>query len=618
MFKSFIILIIALAPVLCRAQSDIKVRVEATSLDSDVPIEGSAIILHDTDLHEKGAHDLGDALRDLPGVQVVGAGGAGQPVSVFLRGANSAHALLLIDGIEVNDPLNPSRGFDISGLDIENVERIEIYKGPQSVRFGSDALSGVINVVTKRGHGPRRTFVFTEGGSYETLRGATGTSGESGAFHYAVGLTGFRTKGFSAADEAEGNSEKDGSSRVGFSTRLGWEPEADSGLEATLRASRTQADVDRGSGALRDDPDARMEGRQTVLGLTAKKRFLEKRLYSTIGFHFAEIDRSDANTADATSSTEWSERYLSESKKIESNHVYDISERHTARIGLQSRTESGISTYDSGGYRSDFARKQATLNGASLIYQYRGEPAFLETGVRADEHSKFGRTITYSASPGYKLQGTSAVIKTNIASGFKAPSLFQLYSTYGRDDLQPEKSLGWNMSLEAGNEALNGAISLFESRYNDLIDFNMLTSKYYNAGQATTKGVELNAATVLTNRWKASVNYTYLDALDNETGLQLLRRPRHSGAITVGFKTADFSSSLEYRVAGERDDIDPVTSRRKILGAYDIVNVLARFKLNDALALQGRLENLFDRRYQEVAGYGTARLSGYLGLMGEF
>jgi vitamin B12 transporter len=124
MFRSFIVLIIALAPVLCRAQSDIKVRVEATSLDSDAPIEGSAIVLRETDLQEKGAHDLGDALRDLPGVQVVGAGGAGQPVSVFLRGANSAHALLLVDGIEANDPLNPSRGFDISGIDIENVERI--------------------------------------------------------------------------------------------------------------------------------------------------------------------------------------------------------------------------------------------------------------------------------------------------------------------------------------------------------------------------------------------------------------------------------------------------------------------------------------------------------------
>lgn len=618
MFRSFIVIIVALAPALCLARSDVKVQVEATSLESDAPLEGSAIILRDTDLYEKGVHDLGEALRDLPGVQVVGTGGAGQPVSVFLRGANSSHALLLIDGMEANDPLNPSRGFDISGIDVDNIERIEIHKGPQSVRFGSDALSGVINVVNKRGRGPRRTLVFAEGGSYETLRGSTSTSGETGAYHYSLGLTGFKTGGFSAADEAEGNLEKDASSRIGFSTRLGWEPEIDSGLEATLRTSKAQADVDLGSGVLRDDPDARMEGRQTALGITAKTRFLEKRLFSTFGFYFTEVDRSDANAADKASTAEWRERYLSEAKKVESNHVYDFADLHSMRIGLQARTESGTSAYDSGGYRSDFARQQTTLSGASLIYQYRGEPAFLETGIRVDEHSKFGRTLTYSISPCYKFQGSSAVMKTNVASGFKTPSLFQLYSTYGQENLQPEKSFGWNLSLEAGDRELKGAVSLFESRYQDLIDFNMLTSKYYNAGQATTSGVELNTEAALAAHWKTGASYTYLNALDDRTGLQLLRRPRHSGSINISFNTSDFFSSIEYRIMGERDDIDPASNRRKTLGTYDIVNALARVKLNNALQLQGRIENMFDRRYQEIAGYGTARLSGYMGLLGEF
>lgn len=588
-------------------------------LGSQPEVSPSLSVFEQSEILKKNPVTVLDLLAEVPGVNVTQNGGAGQPASVFIRGAGSAQTLVLIDGIEANDLMNPSGGFDFSALTVENVERIEVYRGPQSLRFGSGAIGGVVNIITKRGVGTLQTEALLEGGTYDTVRGSVVLSGQKSRWHYSVGGSAFQTHGFSAADKSDGNSEADGAQRDNASARLSVDTSQTGSVDMTVRLFDAKTDLDRTGGVGGDDPNYTSHTKQLLSSATYRESFLNERLSSLFGVYFSQVDRNDSNPPDSESTQDSSNSFLSQGLKFAINNSYKISKENTLALNLEYNQNYGKGHSFFNGTFSEVPAKAVYLSGASLIYSWDIDRAFLDAGIRNDEHSAAGSVTTYSAAPGLRIQETGTILKATYATGFKAPSLYQLYSSYGSQDLKSEKTQAYELSVEQSlGNSLVFSVVYFNQRFSDLIDFDMIASKYQNIEKAKSNGWELQASWQVARAVKAQVFATLLEAKDETTDETLLRRPGRSGGIELQYEEGPWYADIKYTAVSERPDVDPVTFARTTLPFYDVVNISGSYQVSLRMKMTVRIENLFDRHYEQVAGYGTSSRAGYLGVAGNF
>jgi vitamin B12 transporter len=249
------------------------------------------------------------------------------------------------------------------------------------------------------------------------------------------------------------------------------------------------------------------------------------------------------------------------------------------------------------------------------------ERLHVSLGLRTDDHSSFGAETTYNLAPVYTLAGSGTKLRAAYGTGFKAPTLFQLFSSYGDPTLDPERSRGWEAGFDQkiAEGTADLGVTYFVNEFDNLIDFDSATSTYKNLGAVRTKGVELMTSYRPTDSLKLAFNYTFTDSED-DAGQPLVRRPDNKAAFDLN---RDFGSSgsvdLEVVYVGKRDDYDFSTfpTTRVELGAYTLVNASATVELGEKITLTGRIENLFDEDYEEVLGYGTFGVSAYVGVKAE-
>ncbi|MDD8015581.1 MAG: TonB-dependent receptor plug domain-containing protein, partial [Acidobacteriota bacterium] len=259
----------------------------------------SVTVISRSDLEAAQKTTVLEALQDLMGGSVVQSGGLGSAASLMLRGANSEHTLVLLDGVELNDPITPSRSYDLAHLDLDQVERIEVLRGPQSTLFGSDALGGVVNIITRKGEGRPKASLSLSSGSMNTSTGRLGVAGSSGRASYSLGLAAIGSDGISAANSAlPGNSERDGYKNLSFSSRLGYEPAKNLAVTLTTRYLRTRTDLDNFGGPYGDDPNSSQRYDSLFVKGEARGRFLNNRLESKLGLAFIRSDRRNDNPTD--------------------------------------------------------------------------------------------------------------------------------------------------------------------------------------------------------------------------------------------------------------------------------------------------------------------------------
>ncbi len=584
-----------------------------------VDVSPSLSVFEKEEIEKKNPATILDLLEEVPGLNITQNGGPGQAASVFIRGANSDQTLVLVDGIEANDLMNPSGGFDFSALTVENVERIEVYRGPQSLRFGSGAIGGVVNIITKRGVGPLHTEAKLEAGSYDTLQGAVVIGGQSSKFHYSVGGSAFQTHGFSSADKAEGNSEADGAQRGNTSARLFYDVSKTGSVDLTMRSFSVKNDLDRHGGVGGDDPNYTGQSRQLLSGLTYSDLFLDEKLSSLIGFYYSEVDRNDRNLPDSESTRDSSNSYFSRRMKIVISNSYKLSKSNTLGLNLEYNQNYGEGRSVYNGAVSDVPAETVYLSGVSVTYSWDIDRAFADFGIRNDEHSQAGSVTTYLVAPGLRIQETGTILKATYATAFKAPSLYQLYSSYGSRDLKAEKSQAYEFSVEqSAGSALVFSVVYFNQKFTDLIDFDMIASKYQNIKKAKSNGWELQTSWQIHRSWKSLIFLTLLDARDESTDTPLLRRPGRSGGVVLQYDEGPWFGEFKYTAVSERSDVDPVSFTEMKLPFYDVVKVSGSYQISGPIKITGRIENLFNRHYQQVAGYGTSGLAGYLGIAGDF
>lgn len=616
-----LILFFAVLPVWAEDDPIIIKEVVVSATKIETPIEevaSSVTVITEKDINKKQMRTIADALKNVPALDVVETGGE---TSIFIRGANSGHTLILIDGVEMNDPVSTSRGYSyFSTITTDNIERIEIIRGPQSILYGSDAIGGVINIITKKGKGKPKIFVSTEAGSRKTFKENAGVSGSSKSVHYSLTVSRTDSEGFSIRGGSD-NPEKDGYKNTTFSSRIGFAPTENFDVELIFRYVRSISDLDNSSGVL-DDPNYILKYKQRFFKTQARFITFGNVWEQTLGFSMSDHHRIYSNDRDTDHPVDLERSsYNGEVAKVDWQHNLYLDDSNTITAGFEYEKESGKSNYYSESvwdpFSSTFDKRTATNRGFYLQEQFKYKKFIATAGLRFDGHSKFGKKETYRFTSAYTFD-TDTKIKGTFGTGFKAPSLFQLYSSYGNESLQPEKTKGLDIGVEQKlfNERVSAGITYFYNSFKNLIDFDLITLKYNNISGARTRGVEAFIAYAVTGELSARLSHTYTDTLDKSTGGDLLRRPEHKIAFGGAYTTKKTTADLGISYVGRRDDKDFSTDPypRVTLMDYFLVNIAATHKITENIQLFGRIENLFGELYEEAKGYETPGFSAFTGV----
>lgn len=600
--------------------------VTANRYETPVSEVGSSItVITSKEIEQSKKTTVLELLRTVPSLDVIQYGGEGRTTYVFLRGANSEHTLVLLDGVELNDPSSTGGSFDYANLSTDNVERIEILRGPQSTLYGSQAMGGVINIITKRGKGKPKGFFSAEGGSYYTAQEKAGISGGSDVINYSLGVSRFDTGGFSAADSRLGNSERDGYQKTSLNSRLGVTPRKNLNIDLMLNYLRSRTGMDLGGGKNQDDPNDYQRSEQISFRAQTDLSLFDDFWIQKLGVSFNDLSRDNYNGFDTAHPSDMEKiNYHGQSVKVDWQHLLNLHKTNTLTFGLERKEENAQSDYYSesayGPYSSVW--KESHASNTSGYIQDRislWDRWFTTLGVRVDSHSRFGKEATYRFTSAYTVKQTGTTFKGSYGTGFKAPSLYQLYSDYGNANLKPEKSTGWDAGFEQDVAALNTTfgVTFFYNDFDDMIDYDSALSKYENISKARTRGVEVAVTVKPITDLTLQGTYTYMKTKDESTGLELLRRPKNKFGFNANYtfmQNANMNVNVIY--VGTRADsyYSGWTPTRTKMKDYVVVNLAASYNINKNFQIYGKIDNLLNRYYEEIYGYGTSRLAAYGGV----
>jgi vitamin B12 transporter len=584
---------------------------------------------------------LVDALRSVPGLDITETGGPGATTSVRLRGAGTGQTLVLIDGIRVNDPVAASGDFDFANLLPTAIERVEVLRGPQSALYGSDAIGGVVNIITRTGGGPPRFEARQEAGSYGTVNSSLTASGGVGPWSYAASAGGQTSAGFSRfgyripqLERKFGRFEPDGFSRYGGYGRLGYDAGDGVALEIGALSFRTRSQFDAATSVLprnivangpgRAFPDTPTDAVRDFTQLFARGTAEQGPLAHSLKVY---LNRTDREFREATY------RF----NVLPQNTTFTSTEFRGDRVGTEYQGDLQAGSFGTltfgGRLESERAETFATpllpvlrsraqtlearqdSRSAFVLHQLPvGERIILSAGGRHDEvgNQNFD---TWRATGLYLIPEFGTKLRASGGTGGKAPTLFQRFSPQnGNPDLFPETSIGWDAGIDqAIGEFATVSATLFGNRFSDLIEFNAATQRYVNITRARSSGLEVEGNLTL---WPGSARlvgaYTYLQAKDERTNLTLQRRPAHVGRIGLALTPAP-GWLVEPRVTlvSERYSGANETLR---LAPYARLDVYGEYRVDETWRVFGRIENVTDARYQEVLNYGTTGRAAYAGL----
>ena len=559
---------------------------------ADIP--GSVTLLTPAEWARSQTPGLADLLRDLPGVAVVSSGAAGAQTALFLRGSAPHQTLFLVDGVRVNDRGAFYQNF-LGGADLANLGRVEVLRGPQSVLYGGSAMGGVISIETLRGSGAPSLRLDAEGGSFETLGGSAALSGSSGVLGYSASASRFET-----ANDRPGNDFDS----TEFSARLDWADSNYPGLEfgGTVR----------GMESTYDEPGARgpfpftgvLDFEQTLATAFAKYRTGAVRARLIL----AHQDR------------EYSFTSVFGSTPVESRRrVVDFQVTVDARETLEITAGAN---FEPSRQETPGDLKKEKLRAAFVSALWRtSESTSVVLGARHDDFDSVGGHATWRAGIVHTVASSGTILRAMAGTSFTAPSLDDRYGNVAffqpaSPDIRPERSRGWEAGVEQPLAGGRGSVTAtwFANRYRDLFGFDPDTFATTNVGRASAEGVELTGIYSPVEGVRVIAGYTWTDAEDSSDGSQLPRRPGHSASLDATWEaTTALTVGAGVRWVADRVDVGAVD-----LPDYATVRVHAAWQATPRLRAHVRVENLFDREYEEIAGYPALGIGAFGGLTLEF
>ncbi len=591
-----------------------RIVVVATGADQPVDKTGQSVsVIGADEIAQVQGPDLARALERLPGVTLSRNGGLGGFTGLRLRGADAEQLLVLVDGVRTADVASPAGGYDLGNLLSGGIGKVELLRGSNSVVWGSQAIGGVLAVTSREFNGVE---LSAEGGSHGSadLEAAAGISGDRGGLTLSGGYV--RTDGISSA--ASGT-EPDGFRqwRIGGRGRIALA----TGLTATLVARHTDGRLDIDGFpppiyAFADTPEYQTTRESSGrAGLQYRSSGLEL----DAGYALSDIRRA---YFDPTFGTAPNYQTFGRSQRIDVTGRAGLASGFSLIFGADSEWTRFSSTFD--------ARRTANLSSGHALLQYERNGLNLAAGLRIDSHSRFGSQWTFGANGNFDIaQGWR--IRASYGEGFKAPTLFQLWSDFGNSALRPERSRSYDLGIEKGhrNAPFHAALTLFRRDSRDLIDFvscfgvstgicaGRPFGTYDNVNRARAEGIELEAGGRPTDRLTLRAAYSMVKATNRVTGTDLARRPRHAVSLSADWRTPlrDLSLGADLRaVSHSFDDAGNFTR----LDGHGLLTLRASLPVTGQVELYGRIENVTGEHYQTAAGYGTAGRSAYAGVRARF
>lgn len=595
---------------------------------SAIEIASSYTLITSSDLANYQKTSALEVLRDIEGISITQQGGPGKLASIFTRGANSNHTLVLIDGIEMNDASSPNNAYDIATLSTENIDRIEVVRGPQSTLYGSEAMAGVINIITKKGEGSPGINITGEAGSNNYYRGGFTSSGSYNSFNYSAGISKQKTDGISSISQKYGASEKDGYDNTSASFKGGYNFSEFTDINLIYRFTKAKAGIDQ-SGIFGDDPNYNYDVEEHIGGINGNLSLFENKWIQKFSAGLTRklshaIDKIDPDHPGVSSNNYSNATRL----KFGWQNMVTALENNKITFGVETEEETSTTSYKSeslwGPFESKFPKQNVRTNSIYIQDQLTLiNNLYTSVGLRFDDHEKFGGKVTYRIAPAYYLSATSTKFKFTYGTGYKAPSLFYLFDpAFGNPDLKPEESKGWDAGFEQYllNSKISFGLTYFRTDFNELIGFdeNFVT---VNIDKAQTSGIEFFASYKNSKNFNINLNYTYVSAKDKSPGVlkeseDLIRRPNNKLNMNINYMPlTDLNLNINTSFVGERkdDDFESYPSKRVTLKSYTLVDFAASYKLINQLSINGRIENIFDTEYEEILYYGTLGRSFYMG-----
>jgi vitamin B12 transporter len=609
----------------------------ATATRTDTPaaqVASSVTVVTSEEIERRQLRLVTDVLRRVPGVDVRRTGGPGATTSIFMRGGDSDHVLVLLDGVELNDPSSPSRAPILNHLTTEDIERIEVVRGPQSVLYGGDAMSGVIQIFTKRGSSGKPKIVGTgEGGSYSTARGVISVSGATDDLNYAVSGSYWSTDGFSA--KSSPGDERDGYENYTASARLDWKLNESFSLDSMFRFTDAKVDFDGSFSDINFSPLPNEYGhhadtQQLLARFAPKLSLFEGRWIQTLSGQFSRNERDTKSSPfvfppPPTPPPPIHTQIDGNLYGLDWQNEVRVIKDHLVTLGLEGQWEE-----------ADFATFDDTQDNFAVYLQ--DQFTFLErffgtAGFRYDNSSDFDDKVTYRFTLGASVPEIHTTFRSSYGTGYKAPSLSQLnlLAFGGNPNLRPEESQGADIGFETtlcDGRFVVGS-TFFWSDVDNLIIGEAPTFRNTNIDNAESLGAETTVDVEITKNVRFSGNYTYthteakgfsIGFLLSNNGKRLLRRPTHKASMDLVWHFLDSRGELAANLlyVGDRRDINPVDSTATTADDYVTLNLTGRFKVNDWLSVFGRVDNVTDENYEDVLGFGTAGASAYGGIRLEY
>lgn len=566
-----------------------------------VPTRASEIlnditILTREDIAGSGAASLSELLSVQPGIQSSSNGGIGKTTSLFLRGTESRHAVVLIDGMRINSATAGDTA--IQHIPLSQIERIEILRGPASSLYGSEAIGGVVSITTRGGSGAPHAAIQAGYGSRNTADLAAGASGESGPARFALTAGHLQTDGTSAIDNparSSYNADADGYRQDSFSGRLGVTLAPGHELAGDLFYSDSTSRYDNGPSAF----DARILQKLQAAGIESRNRFLPD---WTSTLRLADSTDDSKNFASATSTSIF--------KTEQTQAVWQNDLRTAVGIFLAGaeRLEQHVAS------TTMYTATRRTVD--SLLAGYQGSLGDhrFQAAARRDDNSQFGARTTGTAYYGYQF---SPEWRASLGAGtsFSAPTFNQLYFPgFGSPDLKPEHGRNREASLVWERSAGHASLTWFDNRVTDLISTVLVTPPFGYAAQnvqnARLSGWTL-AGDTASGAWHLRGNLDLLDATDEDSGKWLPRRAREHGVLGASRAFGPWSINGEIVASGNRYD-DAANNKR--LGGYAVFNAGVDYRFSHDTTLFARALNVFDKRYELAADYATTRAGVFVGV----
>src|SRR5438067_3860838 len=606
--------ILLAAPFICRAQD----AASSALSNSEAETEGIVVsatrietLITEKEIERDQKRTLPDVLRTVPGLNIVQTGGPGGKTSVFMRGSNSNHTKVLIDGIDANDP-SQDGVFDFGQVLTSDIAQVEVLRGPQSSLYGSDAISGVVDNVTKKGEGPPQFTGRLEAGSFATFNQSASVRGSVSRFRYSFNVAHFLADDtpVTPLDLLPPGRKRinDSYENITVSTKLGADLTdifsidfvgryTDSTLFFTGEDFSFFPSV---PAASQSEQNARQlftrgDARLVLFGGAFKNRV-------GVGYTNYRTTIQEPDTGFGLPPAN-----INHCDRIKFDWQGNI------QLGKSSALILGVEDQEDRLIDSPISAENDNVAGFAELQSEIVPGLFAADSIRHDDNDRFGGKTTWRIAPAYLIPNLGTKLKASYGTGFKAPSLTQLFVSFpafnffANPNLQPEESEGYDFGFEQplAEDRVRFGATYFHNDIKNLINANATFTSLENVGEATTERVEAFVFVAVTDRFKLRGDYTYTRAVDDTTGLELLRRPKHKASLTASWLPIDrlsFSATMLY-VGSQVDGDRSFSIQRLDTDPYFVVNLAAEYTLNKNVKLFARIDNLFDKRYENPTGF---------------